>query len=330
MPPERASIEVHPRLHLGLISMHEGGSRKNGGIGFAIEEPTATVHLESDSTVSVADARPRPLSQDEIRAIEQAAAILAQARSFASGARVRITGAMRTHVGMGSGTGIKLAVLEGLSLLNGASISPSELVVASGRGGTSGIGINTYFHGGAVLDLGIPMDSTGFRPSSSVSASKRPMALPIAEMPAWPVVLCVPTGIVPKTHMQEVEFFGRTLPLPAAASFEAAYVALMDIFAALLEKDYAGFCRGIEAIQRTTWKSLEWREYGAPLKTVRSKLMDLGVDCVGMSSLGPMLYSLAPLPILQRVVASSEELQCEVVLTHVTNSGRRILGNKHA
>src|SRR5579862_8330475 len=76
VPPERASIEVHPRLHLGLISMHEGGSRKNGGIGFAIEEPTATVHLESDSTVSVADARPRPLSQDEIRAIEQAAAIL--------------------------------------------------------------------------------------------------------------------------------------------------------------------------------------------------------------------------------------------------------------
>jgi beta-ribofuranosylaminobenzene 5'-phosphate synthase len=218
-----------------------------------------------------------------------------------------------THIGMGSGTAIRLAVLEALYLINGSPRPREHLVARSGRGGTSGIGINTYFNGGLILDVGIRSGTTCFLPSSRSRPALSPLALPPLAMPDWPLCLCVPRSIRPKSQNDEVEFFQRTLPLDPSASFRAAYDALFGIYAAAADADREAFCRAVDAMQRTTWKDAEWREYGEPLKGLRDGLAGIGVDCVGMSSLGPMLFCLGEVTALDEVVRRQDALDCKIV-----------------
>ncbi|WP_369510459.1 GHMP family kinase ATP-binding protein, partial [Escherichia coli] len=91
---------------------------------------------------------------------------------------VTITGNLATHVGMGSGTGIRLACIEALLALNEVSLPQEELVRLSERGGTSGIGIKTYFDGGLVLDLGVRNDNAGYAPSGLIRPKALPASLP--------------------------------------------------------------------------------------------------------------------------------------------------------
>jgi predicted sugar kinase len=48
-------IEIHsfPRVHITLLSMHDGGYRVNGGLGFAIDKPTFYVSASKASRWNV-------------------------------------------------------------------------------------------------------------------------------------------------------------------------------------------------------------------------------------------------------------------------------------
>jgi beta-ribofuranosylaminobenzene 5'-phosphate synthase len=240
------------------------------------------------------------------------------------GADVRITGELRTHVGMGSGTALRLGILEGIYTLYGIPSTPEHLIKRSRRGGTSGIGINTYFSGGLVLDLGIPQDGAPYGPSSRANAMRSPTALPVLEMPEWTLGLCLPRSIRPKTEEEEVEFFARTAPLSPAASFQAAYEALFNVYASVAEADYTAFCGAVGAMQETEWKAREWREYDPALQTLRGNLLALGADCVGMSSLGPMLFCTGNSSRLSEIAQHEEALDCDVICTKASNRGRSL------
>ena len=57
-----------------------------------------------------------------------------------------------------------------------------------------------------------------------------------------------------------------------------------------MESDFDVFCKSIDSIQYTKWKSLERNLYGKELMTAESIIRNAGAKCVGMSSLGPLLY----------------------------------------
>ncbi|MER8592815.1 hypothetical protein NKH33_14545 [Mesorhizobium sp. M1182] len=317
-------IEVSPRIHLGLISMHDGAVRKNGGIGFSVAGPAATIELKAADQLRVRDNRSHPFNRAEIDQVLAAMGHLLSSEQLATTADVLIAGAFRTHVGMGSGTAIRLAITEGLHLLDERAPSRQQLVERSGRGGTSGIGVSTYFSGGMVLDLGAVNDGSPFVPSSRISAGRSPTTLPCLEMPKWPLCLCVPESIPSKTQEEEAEFFARTAPLTAAASYRASYEALFHAYASVAEANYRGFCSAVEAMQETDWKACEWREYGEPLQALRRSLRRLGVDCVGMSSLGPMLFCFGSPAVLNTIVREQKSLDCHTFQTMPNNCGRMI------
>lgn len=317
------AISVFPRLHVGLLSMHADAPRMNGGIGFAIDSPGAVIEASSASAISITDVRPSPMAESELRQLRVALDTFAERLQLTAGAAIRIGGAMQTHIGMGSGTAIRLGALEALASVNRRTVGRDVLVRASGRGGTSGIGINSYFDGGLVCDLGRRKDGSHFRPSSQTKALA-PLTLPSVNMPDWPILLCIPRGIRPKTQAEEMAFFARTTPLPAAASFETSYIALFELYAMAIEADFGAFCLGIEQMQRSAWKQAERAEYGEALAFINLRLRDAGAQCVGMSSLGPMLFCLAELSRLAGVANVARSLDCEVYQVRPANHGREV------
>jgi beta-ribofuranosylaminobenzene 5'-phosphate synthase len=144
-------------------------------------------------------------------------------------------------------------------------------------------------------------------------------------MPNWPPCLCVPRNIRSKSQTEELDFFERTLPLHSIASFRAAYHALFGIYAAVADADREAFCKAVAVMQRTTWKKAEWREYDLPLKRLHDQLVRIGADCVGMSSLGPMLFCLGSSTTLDNIVHRRDVLDCDIFRTAPDNTGRAIM-----
>jgi beta-ribofuranosylaminobenzene 5'-phosphate synthase len=216
------------------------------------------------------------------------------AQNFAkSPVRIEISGEMPSHYGFGSATGIRLATLEAIAAVTGNDIERAGLIRASGRGGTSGIGVTTYFDGGLVFDVGIKNARLALLPSSVLEGARPfPLVITKLEMPAWKIGLCVPSDISPQTEEQEVTFFKRACPISAAAAKEALYQVIYGAIASAKERDFTGFCDAIKVIQRCTWKKLERDLYGEPFLSVEQRIYEAGASAVGMSSLGPGLFFL--------------------------------------
>jgi beta-ribofuranosylaminobenzene 5'-phosphate synthase len=324
MPHNSVCICVQPRIHLGLLSMHGGAPRLNGGVGFAVDQPTARIEVAEASHLSVQDNRQVPMAPCELTQLSRCVEAFALKHRLSACAEIRITGDMLTHVGMGSATGLRLGAIEALAILNNFVAVRQVLVAASERGGTSGIGINSYFDGGLLCDLGRPNDGQRFVPSSTAWATRLPFALPPVAMPGWPLLLCIPRWIRPKTQQEEIAFFERTTPLPAPASFEASYVALFEIYAAAAESDYSAFCRGVMRMQQTAWKRAERGQYGDRFETLAATLEEAGADCVGMSSLGPMLFCFAPPAGISGIANVASVMDCDVYPATPANRGRKL------
>lgn len=62
----RVDVIVHPRIHLGLLSMHRESPRLNGGIGFAINGPAAQIETSEAGTLTVRDERSCPMEAAEL------------------------------------------------------------------------------------------------------------------------------------------------------------------------------------------------------------------------------------------------------------------------
>jgi beta-ribofuranosylaminobenzene 5'-phosphate synthase len=282
----------------------------------------AKVNAREADLITICDARAHPMAHNEVDQLGGCIERFVVDHSLARRAAIRIDGNMRTHVGMGSATAIRLGTIEALALLNQAEIPTDRLVAASGRGGTSGIGVNTYFTCGLFCDLGRPNDGNVYMPSSQVRPTRPPLALSPVSMPLWPMLLCVPRAIAPKSQEEEIAFFQRTTPLPPHASFEATYIALFELYAAAIEKDYLAFCRGVTRMQQTIWKRAERDEYGELLRDLSERLVEAGADCVGMSSLGPMLFCFGEAARLRAIGDRAHALGCDVYSTTPANAGR--------
>jgi beta-ribofuranosylaminobenzene 5'-phosphate synthase len=322
--PARLIITVNSRLHLTLLAMHSGEYRINGGIGFAIADPACELAFSAASDFAIDDRRADPLSSSELERLTSILHAEQKRRGFATALDIAIGGKMRTHSGFGSGTAISLACLEALHRLNGSMPAPAALISASGRGGTSGIGIHTYFSGGCVFDLGRPIEGEPHEPSHQATASQPPLVLDHLLMPEWDIGICIPLDIPHKSEAEERAFFERACPQPAGAVYETLYHSLFGLYAAIREADRATFCRALRAIQECAWKKAERLEYGSALAEIEQTLYDCGAEAVGMSSLGPSLFFLADnvADVISRMQSARPD--CECFSTRPANCGREL------
>lgn len=317
-------ISVKPRIHITLISMHSGGYRKNGGIGLSLENPKGLLEFSRSEQFCFNDKRQNALPNDER---EQLLGVLRKTQRLLkldNSISIELSGGLLTHVGMGSGTALRLACLEALLRLNGRSATPNTLVELSQRGGTSGIGIQTYFSGQFVFDLGVKNENDLFSPSSTSHNSQVPLLLQAINFPNWPIGLCIPHNVPSRSQAEEIEFFSRSCPIKSEESYKTLFHSLLGTYASVREGDILTFSQSISAIQQCEWKRLERTQHSSDLMFLEERLYACGAMCVGMSSLGPLLYFLAPEDKSQAIKSLMRESNCNIIFTKASNTGREI------
>lgn len=264
------------------------GYRSNGGIGFAIKQPNLNISAIQSSALSLKDTRAFPLRYESLRNLEKKLKTVFSDNEFTNNLDITISGNAASHVGFGTGTAITLACLEACYRANNFSVSDDFLIRASGRGGTSGIGIQSYFHGGLCLDLG-HKKLNSIRPSSDWLEPTRPLELVHTKLPNWGLVILTPTDLHPVSKSVERALFAdfRTKTLDSAK--DVLFHALMGVFSGARQSIYADFIQGIRQIQGSDWKKAEWEIHGNLLKEKEELLYSSGADVVALSSIGPTL-----------------------------------------
>ena len=319
------AIFIKPRLHISLISMHANGYRVNGGIGFALEEPKGILTCSISQHFEFNDTRNSPFSYSELEQLSITIEATKSLLGLHNNISVTLEGGLLTHFGMGSGTAIRLGCLEALLSLNNRPYQKSDLIFYSQRGGTSGIGINSYFDGGFVFDLGIKNQGNAFMPSSRAQNPSPPIVLQRLDMPNWNVGLCLPKTLKRKTQEEEVQFFRKTCPISRQESYKVLYHSLFGTYASLKENDFESFVKSIKEIQACEWKYKERSEHGEGLIALEKSLYELGANCVGMSSLGPLLFFFAQDAKIESIENGMRSQGCDLIFTSASNSGREIV-----
>lgn len=320
------TILIHPRIHITLLSLTSDSYRKNGGLGFSIDDPLIEVAIKESAQSEVIDCRRIPLPVAELSDLAELARKVVNDERYSKSGLFEIRGVeFLSHIGLGAGTAIRLAIVEGLSLLNDDPKPREELIIQSGRGGTSGVGISAYFNGGYSFDLGRPSGSDPFKSSDEISGQfPLPLSLASLRMPSWQLGLCLPKLPAPSLEAERL-LFRQNCPLPLVSSSLATFHSLFGVHASILESDYARFCDAVNAIQGTQWKQAEWEVHDSTLLEIRNVLMQNGADCVGLSSLGPALYFFAN--DVNKVIDKSELSAGHLGgfrKVHVRNEGRQI------
>lgn len=318
-------IKVTPRIHVTLIGMDRGGFRMNGGCGFAIQEPFLELRISRSTVFRLRDWRKHPLPTNEAQRLSNVINIEKENLGALHNLNITISGEMPTHYGFGSDTAIRLGCMEALYILNGLPPVPEKIVRSSGRGGTSGIGINTYFTGGFIIDLGRKIDLTDHRPSGMTeSHHKLPLLMQRLDMPEWDIGICIP-NLRNKSEEEEKDFFQKTCPIPTVSVCETLYNVIFGLCAAIEEGDKETFCTAIKNVQKCRWKLAERNEYGKPLRIIEEQIYKAGARSVGMSSLGPSLYFFAEN--IDDVLTKIGELKvnCKFLKTKPSSYGRNII-----
>lgn len=291
----RLVVSVPARVHLTLIELGQGGYRRNGGIGFGIKAPARRLEFAGAPKFDLSGLAALGFSRQEIDRLDTTLGRVRAAYGLPNATVLIAAQGPGRHIGLGSGTAVTLACLELLFAINNVSLEPSELIRISGRGGTSGVGIHTYFSGGFIVDAGRKFDTEPFASSDQISQpASTPALLARYNMPCWPIglVLLPCPGL---TEAQEKDVFAslNTAPISASEVHEIAYHSIFGASAAVATSNYSAFCEAINALQQSAWKRREIAAHGDAVSSAIKRMLELGCDCVGLSSMGPGLFFLA-------------------------------------
>ncbi|WP_448250276.1 beta-ribofuranosylaminobenzene 5'-phosphate synthase family protein [Thalassotalea agariperforans] len=316
-------INVPFRLHITLIAMHACSFRKNGGIGLSVNSGcnlTAKKSLTTSIKCNGFVNNPRKLSE-----IETLVNKISINRNFTNKAEITINGDIYFHSGLGAGTAITLACIEAAFIINNIDYEISDIKSLSCRGGTSGIGVNSYFCGGFILDLGHVADNTEHKPSSFVANHKLPITLNQVPFHFENLFFILPLEPPLVYGENEKEFFDNNTPIKENKAHEICYLSIFGVLASVIERDLNKFSDAINAIQNTEWKSLEIQRAGNVVTSLISELKILNCCSIGMSSLGHgIFFILKDIKNLHEIEKLAQAKKCKLIPLSPSNRGRVI------
>ena len=269
-------IEAPARLHLGFLDLHGGLGRRFGSIGLTLEGIATRLLLEpgpADSSASPEAAR--------IGRIQE----LLQRTLGLPPAKVGVEAAIPSHVGLGSGTQLGLALGVGQARLAGRELDAAAIGQVLERGARSGIGIAAFTHGGLITDGG---KGSGDAPPPILSR------LPFPE--AWRVLLVMDEARQGLSGEAERQAFRHLPEFPAELAAHLCRLVLMRFLPGIALEDIAAAGAAIGEIQRLVGDHFAPVQGGRFIsRGVTEALAWLeaeGIAGIGQSSWGPTGFAL--------------------------------------
>jgi beta-ribofuranosylaminobenzene 5'-phosphate synthase len=272
-------VEAPARLHLGMLDVAGGDTRRFGGLGVAVRRPAAVIEASASDELTVE-------GPDAARALgaarrgRQALGLTGRAGA----AHIRVLEAIPAHVGLGSGTKLALAVTVAVARLAGQAPEPIAIARAAGRGARSAVGLWTFVHGGLVVEGGVRRG--GGRAAPLLARHAMP--------DDWRCVLAIPNAEPGLSGQAEEQAFARLRPDAARAALVAQLV-LTSLLPGLAEGDLREFGAALTRVQRLVGESFAPAQGGLfhpRADALVETLLRLGAAGAGQSSWGPAVYGI--------------------------------------
>jgi beta-ribofuranosylaminobenzene 5'-phosphate synthase len=285
----KVKVKAYPRIHFTLVDLSGITHRRYGGSGFSLDVLPVEVESSFDKSnkLEIKNNIDERDENDVLTFLEKISKVL-DAR-FA----VKVLSLPPQHVGFGSKTSLLLAIGTACNALLDNPLKPYELKQLSGRGGTSGIGINTFFKGGFIVDFGQHKSiEAKFLPSSAEKVSETPpMAIRLPFPKQWHIHLVLPNG--PKYRgFDEVTFFQNNTPIPGKEVLKVLAAVYHGIVPAILESDLCLLKKALTDIHATGFKQREIQGQSSEVKCLLENLNKQKNVVAGMSSMGPLIYAI--------------------------------------
>lgn len=283
------------RLHITLLDMHGAFSnRVDGGLGVPLEYPRVkmTISRGRANGISVNTDRHVSLSEEIRNQLINILGSIQEAFQL-EGVEILFSETIPEHAGFGSKTQTLLAAAYGYGSLYDLTINPGILAQMVKRGGTSGIGVESFFHGGLIVDCGHSFESKGntFTPSSRSYNIHPPPLVGRYPFPDWPVLIVTPHGGKQIYGDAEKKLFEEVCPIPLEDVQQCAHVILMMTIPAVLESDLKTFCKSVNIFQKLRWKQFEIDAQAPVVRKTMDYLAAIGLEGIGMSSWGASVFA---------------------------------------
>lgn len=283
-------LRSFPRIHIGLLDLGHATHRDHGGAGFYVNGlPVEIEVFRSHKQRIVGIANLDKDGQEDLRA--------AIGRMRASlnlpGFTVHLRNVLAQHVGLGSKTAVILGVLKAIGLLFNLDVERQALQRLSGRGGTSGVGINVFFSGGFVTDGGHEAsEARTYAPSSRRSHFDAPPIICRYRIPEdWRFHLVLAGGRR-LSSQSEVIFFQQNTPVPAGEVLKSIATLYHGVAPAVCEDNLNLLKASLQELHSTGFKAREVRNQSNNVRRLMAELDNMPELAIGMSSLGPLVYAI--------------------------------------
>jgi beta-RFAP synthase len=272
------AIEVFApaRLHLGFLDLNGDLGRRFGSIGLAIEGIGVRIVLSrADRSVAAPDRAQRLLDG------------IADRLGLVGPFRLQLRETIPSHVGLGSGTQLGLAIATALTRLAGTPTSARDLAPFADRGARSGIGIGAFEQGGFLVDGG-----------KGRSEAPAPIVARLDFPPSWRLILIFDGARQGLSGEAESAAFRALPPSPAETASELCRITLMRLLPGLAEADFAAVAHSIGEIQARVGDHFAPAQGGRFSSSLVSDALGwlgrAGFEGIGQSSWGPTGFVLVP------------------------------------
>ena len=287
----RIRIKTASRLHFGLIDLNGELGRIDGGIGIALNNPNSIIEASPEDKDIIIESR------TQTDTIKEIAEKVLKHLNLDKGIKIKVKELIPPHVGLGSKTQLSLGIASLITRIYSNTIYPDyELARITGRGGTSGIGVNVFSKGGFILDgghtFGKDKDKESILPSSASSA---PPASPLVryEIPDnWYFVITIPNAGKHIHGINEVNIFKKYCPISAEEVGKVSRLVLMKILPSIAFKNIRMFGEGLSGLQEIGFKKHEIELQPQIIKDLMKFYLDNGAHGAGISSFGSVTYAL--------------------------------------
>jgi beta-ribofuranosylaminobenzene 5'-phosphate synthase len=289
----RVIVKTPSRIHVTLIDMHGGSGRVDGGVGIALEEPGFLLEVRQNPVLEV---------EGGDRAIRDQIAGIARhtLEKIAAGGSVAITVRQHipSHVGLGSGSQLALAVARAICECYGSTLPVQALAHLVGRGGTSGIGTAAFGQGGFIIDgghrFGKGREKSEFRPSRASRGVRPPPVIVRHEFPVdWRILLAIPNLPAGASGGKESDIFRTHCPVPLSEVQALCHEVLLRMLPGIVEQDLDLFGSSINAVQHLGFKRVELNLQPEEVHLLMENLRSSGAAGAGLSSFGPTVYAIS-------------------------------------